>query len=36
MGWIIWRDEKYLPEHLKFELHYLVHLMRADREWIAY
>ena len=24
VGWIIWRDEKYLPNHLKFELHYLV------------
>jgi glutamate decarboxylase len=23
VGWIIWRDEHYLPEHLKFELHYL-------------
>lgn len=23
VGWAIWRDEKYLPEHLKFELHYL-------------
>lgn len=23
VGWIIWRDEKYLPEYLKFELHYL-------------
>lgn len=23
MGWIIWRDEKYLPKHLVFELHYL-------------
>lgn len=23
VGWIIWRDEKYLPQHLKFELHYL-------------
>ena len=23
MGWIIWRDESYLPKHLIFELHYL-------------
>ena len=23
MGWIIWRDEPYLPNYLKFELHYL-------------
>ncbi|ETN40157.1 glutamate decarboxylase [Cyphellophora europaea CBS 101466] len=23
VGWIIWRDESYLPNHLKFELHYL-------------
>jgi glutamate decarboxylase len=23
VGWIIWRDEKYLPKHLVFELHYL-------------
>ncbi|KAF2964135.1 hypothetical protein GQX73_g9444 [Xylaria multiplex] len=23
VGWIIWRDESYLPEHLVFELHYL-------------
>lgn len=23
VGWAIWRDEQYLPEHLKFELHYL-------------
>jgi len=23
VGWIIWRDEKELPAHLKFELHYL-------------
>lgn len=23
VGWIIWRDEAYLPEHLVFELHYL-------------
>lgn len=23
VGWIIWRDEQQLPEHLKFELHYL-------------
>ena len=23
VGWIVWRDEKELPEHLKFELHYL-------------
>jgi glutamate decarboxylase len=23
VGWIIWRDEKYLPRHLIFELHYL-------------
>lgn len=23
VGWIIWRDESYLPKHLKFELHYL-------------
>ncbi|KAF2199655.1 glutamate decarboxylase [Delitschia confertaspora ATCC 74209] len=23
VGWIIWRDEKYLPKHLIFELHYL-------------
>lgn len=23
MGWIIWRDESYLPKHLVFELHYL-------------
>ncbi|KAI0204165.1 glutamate decarboxylase [Astrocystis sublimbata] len=23
VGWIIWRDESYLPEHLIFELHYL-------------
>jgi glutamate decarboxylase len=24
VGWIIWRDEKLLPKHLIFELHYLV------------
>lgn len=24
VGWIIWRDEKMLPKHLVFELHYLV------------
>lgn len=24
VGWIIWRDESYLPKHLVFELHYLV------------
>ena len=23
VGWVIWRDEKELPAHLKFELHYL-------------
>lgn len=23
VGWIIWRDEKELPKHLIFELHYL-------------
>ncbi|KIW00718.1 glutamate decarboxylase [Verruconis gallopava] len=23
LGWIIWRDEKMLPKHLVFELHYL-------------
>ena len=23
VGWIVWRDEKELPEYLKFELHYL-------------
>jgi len=23
VGWIIWRDQQYLPEYLKFELHYL-------------
>lgn len=23
VGWIIWRDENYLPKHLIFELHYL-------------
>lgn len=23
VGWILWRDEKYLPKHLIFELHYL-------------
>ncbi|OTA75839.1 hypothetical protein M434DRAFT_402609 [Hypoxylon sp. CO27-5] len=23
VGWIIWRDEAYLPQHLVFELHYL-------------
>jgi glutamate decarboxylase len=23
VGWILWRDEKYLPKHLVFELHYL-------------
>lgn len=23
VGWIIWRDESFLPEHLIFELHYL-------------
>ncbi|EJT70683.1 glutamate decarboxylase [Gaeumannomyces tritici R3-111a-1] len=23
VGWIVWRDESYLPEHLIFELHYL-------------
>lgn len=23
VGWIIWRDEAYLPKHLIFELHYL-------------
>ncbi|KAK6338938.1 hypothetical protein TWF696_009739 [Orbilia brochopaga] len=23
VGWIIWRDEQYLPRHLIFELHYL-------------
>jgi Pyridoxal-dependent decarboxylase conserved domain len=23
VGWVIWRDEKQLPDHLKFELHYL-------------
>jgi len=23
VGWIVWRDQKELPEHLKFELHYL-------------
>ncbi|KAF3909526.1 hypothetical protein AA313_de0204446 [Arthrobotrys entomopaga] len=23
VGWIIWRDEQYLPKHLVFELHYL-------------
>ncbi|KAI0439085.1 pyridoxal phosphate-dependent transferase [Xylaria telfairii] len=23
VGWIIWRDESYLPQHLIFELHYL-------------
>ena len=23
VGWIIWRDESYLPRHLIFELHYL-------------
>jgi glutamate/tyrosine decarboxylase-like PLP-dependent enzyme len=25
VGWIIWRGEKMLPSHLKFELHYLVY-----------
>jgi glutamate decarboxylase len=24
LGWIIWRDEAFLPKHLIFELHYLV------------
>lgn len=23
VGWIIWRDESFLPKHLIFELHYL-------------
>ena len=23
LGWIIWRDETFLPKHLIFELHYL-------------
>ncbi|KAL7621409.1 glutamate decarboxylase gad1 [Parahypoxylon ruwenzoriense] len=23
LGWIVWRDESYLPQHLVFELHYL-------------
>lgn len=23
VGWILWRDEAYLPQYLKFELHYL-------------
>lgn len=23
VGWIVWRDESYLPKHLIFELHYL-------------
>ncbi|KAK5660665.1 hypothetical protein OQA88_12029 [Cercophora sp. LCS_1] len=23
IGWIVWRDESYLPKHLVFELHYL-------------
>ncbi|KAI1851173.1 hypothetical protein JX265_013291 [Neoarthrinium moseri] len=23
VGWIVWRDQSYLPEHLVFELHYL-------------
>lgn len=23
VGWIIWRDESFLPKHLVFELHYL-------------
>lgn len=23
VGWVIWRDESYLPKHLIFELHYL-------------
>ncbi|KAI1212770.1 glutamate decarboxylase [Annulohypoxylon truncatum] len=23
VGWIVWRDETYLPQHLIFELHYL-------------
>jgi len=23
VGWVVWRDEKELPAHLKFELHYL-------------
>ena len=23
VGWIIWRDDSYLPKHLIFELHYL-------------
>lgn len=23
VGWVIWRDESYLPKHLVFELHYL-------------
>ncbi|KAK5635783.1 hypothetical protein RRF57_011495 [Xylaria bambusicola] len=23
LGWVIWRDESYLPKHLIFELHYL-------------
>ena len=23
VGWIVWRDESFLPEHLIFELHYL-------------
>lgn len=23
LGWILWRDESYLPKHLIFELHYL-------------
>ena len=23
LGWIIWRDQQYLPKHLIFELHYL-------------
>jgi glutamate/tyrosine decarboxylase-like PLP-dependent enzyme len=23
VGWILWRNEDELPEHLKFELHYL-------------
>jgi glutamate decarboxylase len=23
VGWVIWRDEKLLPKHLIFELHYL-------------
>lgn len=23
VGWVVWRDESYLPKHLVFELHYL-------------